>query len=129
LPDHGAFRLFVEEESIRNLAEKILCDLQDEIRLLQTQIPCKCMLCLCANEWCLILLLNAQKLYPQGTISLVNCSWKVPEAGDIHCLKKDHCFILRADSKEYYFSSESRTEFDCWKKSLMNTHPVVCVSS
>jgi len=61
---------------------------------------------------------RVEKGTPQGTSSLVRSSCILPEAGDIHCLKKENCFILKSNNKEYYLCAETRKEFEEWIKCL-----------
>lgn len=61
---------------------------------------------------------RVEKGLPQGTVSLVGSTCTLPEAGDINCLKRENCFVLKSSNKEYYLSCESKKDFQEWTKTL-----------
>jgi len=61
---------------------------------------------------------RVEKGMPQGTVSLVGSSFILPEPGDINCLKRENCFVLKSSNKEYYLSCEAKKEFGEWQKAM-----------
>jgi len=67
---------------------------------------------------------RVEKGMPQGTVSLVGSTCTFPEAGDINCLKRENCFVLKSSNKEYYLSCEVKKEFAEWTKAIAS-----CISN
>lgn len=63
---------------------------------------------------------RVEKGLPQGTVSLVGSTCTTPEPGDINCLKRENCFILKSCNKEYYLSCDAKKDFSDWMKALSN---------
>lgn len=52
--------------------------------------------------------------HPQGIVSLHNAHCYIPPPDDINISRKDFCFVLRANNKDFYFACESKQEQSNW---------------
>jgi len=57
---------------------------------------------------------RVEKSSPQGTVSFIDCTCTLPEQGNIFCHKRDYCFLLLSSNREFYWSAESRSEYESW---------------
>eukprot|EP00026_Physarum_polycephalum_P010437 Phypoly_transcript_10601.p1 GENE.Phypoly_transcript_10601~~Phypoly_transcript_10601.p1 ORF type:complete len:134 (+),score=18.93 Phypoly_transcript_10601:96-497(+) len=52
--------------------------------------------------------------HPQGIISLHQAHCYIPPPDDINVARKEFCFVLRSNNKDFYFSCESKQEQTNW---------------
>lgn len=59
--------------------------------------------------------------HPQGVISLHQSHCYIPPPDDIHISKKDFCFVLRANNKDFYFACDTKIEQSNWVSFLCSS--------
>jgi len=52
--------------------------------------------------------------HPQGIISLHQAQCHIPPPEDINIARKEFCFVLRSNNKDFYFSCENKQDQSNW---------------